>query len=160
MKATRTITLALTGARAMSRPVIGIAFATLVLACGDTLGPVTGPYEMTNVDSVAVPHLVAATLVCDELILRGSLDLGTKASFLLQVTQAQDCARAGGTIDTFTTTLTGSFLVNGTQLTLRPAGTGLTYDGVISPGAVELQLPPLPFLTPPQHSAKFVKFPL
>ena len=26
--------------------------------------------------------------------------------------------------------------------------------------AVELQLPPLPFLTPPQHSAKFVKFPL
>ncbi|OLC66543.1 MAG: hypothetical protein AUH69_06670 [Actinobacteria bacterium 13_1_40CM_4_65_12] len=144
----------------MSRPVIGITFATLVLACGDTLGPVTGPYEMTFVDSVEVPHVVAATLVCDELVLRGSLALGTKASFLLQVTQAQDCARAGGTIDTFTTTLTGSFFLNGTKLTLRPAGTGLTYSGVIAPGAVELQLPPLPFLTPPQHSAKFVKFPL
>jgi len=132
----------------------------LLLGCGDTLGPVTGPYVMALVDGVEVPHVVSATLQCDQLVLRGSLDLRTQASFLLQVTQAQDCARTGGTVDTFTTTLTGSFSLTGGQLTLRPAGTGLTYDGLISPGAVELRLPPLPLLTPSEHSVRFVKFPL
>ena len=144
----------------MTRSPPCIVVGALLLACGDALGPVSGPYAMTFVDSVEVPHIVAVSLTCDESVLRGSLDLRAQASFLLQVTQAQDCARTGGAIDTFTTTLPGSYTLRGTQITLRPAGTGLSYDGVISPGAVELHLPPLPLLSPPEHSATFIKFPL
>jgi len=143
----------------MTRPVINIAVGALLLGCSDALGPVTGPYAMTFVDGVELPHVVAATLQCDQLVLRGTLDLRAPASFLLQVTQVQDCARTGGSVDTFATTLTGSFSRTGSELTLRPAGTGLTYDGLISPGALELRLlPPLPLLTSSEHSARFVKF--
>ena len=144
----------------MTRSIIGVAAGALLLGCGDTLGPVAGPYVLTFLDSVQVPDVVASSPACDQLVLRGSLDLQTSASFVLQVTQVQDCARTGGTVDTFTTTRAGSFTRAGDQLTLRPAGTGLTYAGVIGPGTVELHLPPLPLLTPPEHSARFVKFPL
>ena len=144
----------------MTRSIIGAAVGALLLGCGDALGPVAGPYMMAFVDSVQVPNVVASSPACDQFVLRGSLDLRTHASFILQVTQAQDCARTGGTVDTFTTTLTGSFTRAGGQLTLHPAGTGLTYAGVIGPGTVELHLPPLPLLSPPEHSARFVKFPL
>ena len=137
-----------------------IALAILSAACGDTIGPVAGPYVMTTLDQVEVPHLVSASVACDVLVLKGSLDLRSTASFLLQVTQAQDCTRAGAASDTFTTTVTGSFSLASGRLTLRPAGTGLTYNGAVSAGAVELQLPPLPLIAPPPHGARFVKFPL
>ena len=144
----------------MTRPRTLIALAVLSAACGDTIGPVAGPYVMTSLDQVELPHLVSASVACDVLVLRGSLDLRSTASFLLQVTQAQDCTRAGAASDTFTTTVAGSFTLAGGRLTLHPAGTGLTYDGAVSAGAVDLQLPPLPLVAPPQHAARFVKFPL
>jgi hypothetical protein len=115
---------------------------------------------MTTLDGAALPHVASTTSLCDQLVVRGMLNLEADAAFLLQVAQVEDCSRGGGAADSFTTTITGAFTITGTQLSLRPAGTGLRYAGVLSPGAVEVQLPPLPLASPPQHTAAFVKFPL
>ncbi len=85
--------------------------------------------------------MVSATHSCDELVLRGSLYLGDNALFDLSVTQAQDCTRTGGSVDTFTTTTSGGFTVDGTRLVLHPSGTGIQLTGTTSSATVDLQLP-------------------
>ncbi len=138
-----------------------LASLLVLAACnsGTGLGNRAGPYIMTAVDQAVLPHVVSTTSLCDELIVRGILDLQAGGSFILQVGQVQDCGRSGGSADSFTTTVSGTFTVTGNRLSLRPAGTGADYAGTASPGAVEVQLPPLPLVSsaPP---ATFVKFPL
>ena len=104
--------------------------------------------------------MVSATTSCDELVLRGLLYLADNALFDLSVTQAQDCTRTGGSVDTFTTTTSGGFTVDGTRLVLHPSGTGIQLTGTTSPATVDLQLPQLPLLGAEARSATFIKFPL
>src|SRR5438876_11520235 len=81
------------------------ALSVLLIGCHDSAGPrdVAGYYELTAVESLEVPRMVSATTSCDELVLRGLLHLADNALFDLSVTQAQDCTRTGGSVDTFTT---------------------------------------------------------
>ena len=136
--------------------------SVLLIGCSDSAGPgkVAGPYVLTAVDSLGVPRTVSATHSCDELVLRGSLYLGDNALFDLSVTQAQDCTRTGGSIDTFTTTTSGGFTIDGTHLVLHPSGTGIQLTGTTSSATVDLQLPQLPLLGAEARSATFIKFPL
>src|SRR5438034_9070552 len=117
----------------MARFRFSVVLSVLLIACRDSAGPgrVTGPYVLTAVDSLGVPRVVSATYSCDELVLRGSLYLGDNALFDLSVTQAQDCTRTGGSIDTFTTTTSGAFTADGTRLVLHPSGTGIQLTGKI-----------------------------
>ncbi len=136
--------------------------SVLLIGCSDSAGPgkVAGPYVLTAVDSLGVPRVVSATNSCDQLVLRGSLYLGDNTLFDLSVTQAQDCIRAGGSVDTFTTTTSGGFTVDGTRLVLHPSGTGIQLTGTTSSATVDLQLPQLPLLGAEARSATFIKFPL
>src|SRR3989449_11686703 len=99
----------------MARLLVSTVLSVLLIACHDSAGPrnVAGYYELTAVDSLEVPRMVSATTSCDELVLRGLLYLADNALFDLSVTQAQDCTRAGGSVDTFTTTTSGGFTVDG-----------------------------------------------
>jgi len=146
----------------MIRFVSAFVPAVLVTGCAGITGPGNraGPYAMTAVDGSDLPHVVSSTSLCDQLVSAGLLDLRRDGSFLLRVAQVQDCSRGGAPPDSFTTTTTGAFTITGTQLSLRPAGTGLHYDGTVSAGSVEVHLPPLPLVSPPDHVAKFIKFPL
>jgi hypothetical protein len=132
----------------------------LVLACGDPGGPVVGAYMLTAIDDVPVPHLVAATATCDEMVVSGSLILESAGTFILQVRQAQDCSATGGSVDTFATTVAGAYTVAGPHLTLKPIGSGLAYRGTRIPGGISLQLPPFPFISAAPHWATFLIFPL
>ena len=138
------------------------ALSVLLIGCHDSVGPgnVAGYYELTAVDSLEVPRMVSATTSCDELVLRGLLYLADNALFDVSVTQAQDCTRTGGSVDTFTTTTSGGFTVDGTRLVLHPSGTGIQLTGTTSPATVDLQLPQLPLLGAEARSATFIKFPL
>jgi len=104
--------------------------------------------------------VLSATNSCDELVLRGGLHLADNALFDLSVTQAQDCTRTGGSVDTFSTTTSGNFTADGTHLVLHPSGTGIQLTGSASSGAVDVQLPQLPLLGAEAHSATFIIFPL
>ena len=133
----------------------------LFASCSETTGPsdVAGYYVLTAVDSSQVPHLVSATVSCDEFVLRGDLHLASNGTFELPITQSQDCSRAGGTVDTFTTTTSGAFSVNRGHLALHPAGTGILLSAQVAGGAVDLQLPELPLLDVSPHSGRFLIFP-
>jgi hypothetical protein len=139
----------------------GAVLSVLQIGCNDSAGPgnVAGYYELTAVDSLAVPRMVLATNSCDELVLRGLLYLARNALFDLSVTQAQDCTRSGGTVDTFTTTKSGGFTVDGTRLVLHPSGTGIQLTGTTSSATVDLQLPQLPLLGAEARSGTFIIFP-
>jgi len=146
----------------MARLLVSTVLSVLLIACHDSAGPrnVAGYYELTAVDSLEVPRMVSATTSCDELVLRGLLYLADNALFDLSVTQAQDCTRTGGSVDTFTTTTTsGGFTVDGTRLALHPSGTGIQLTGTTSSATVDLQLPQLPLLGAEARSATFVIFP-
>ena len=93
---------------------------------------------------------------CNELVLRGLLYLARNALFDLSVTQAQDCTRSGGTVDTFTTTKSGGFTIDGTHLVLHPSGTGIQLTGTTSSATVDLQLPQLPLLGAEARSGTFI----
>ena len=134
--------------------------SVLLIGCHDSVGPVAGYYDLTAVDSLAVPRVVSATSGCDELVIRGVLYLARNALFELSVIQAQDCTRTGGTVDTFTTTKSGGFTIDGTHLVLHPSGTGIQLTGTTSSGTVDLQLPQLPLVGAAARSATFLKFPL
>ena len=95
----------------------------------------------------------------DELVLRGLLYLARNALFDLSVTEAQDCTRTGGSVDTFTTIRSGGFTVDGAHLVLHPSATGIQLTGTVSPGTVGLQLPQLPLLGGGAHSGTFITFP-
>src|SRR5439155_13103213 len=138
-----------------------ISLSVLLIGCHDSAGPgnVAGYYELTAVDSLEIPRMVSATTSCDELVLRGLLYLADNALFDLSVTQAQDCTRTGGSVDTFTTTTSGGFTVDGTRLVLLPSGTGIQLTGTTSPATVDLQLPQLPLLGRGAHSGTFIIFP-
>jgi hypothetical protein len=140
------------------RFVLSTAFLT---ACGVTgPGNRAGPYVLSALDGSNLPHLVASTSLCDELVPRGTLNLDRDGSFLLQVAQVHDCSRGGGAVDSFTTTITGGFTLAGAQLALHPARTGVRYDGTVSSGALEVHLPPLPLAGSTDHVATFINFPL
>ncbi len=125
--------------------------ALLLIGCHDSVG-------LGNVAGYYV--LVSATNGCDELVIRGVLYLARRALFDLSVTQAQDCTRTGGTVDTFTTTTSGGFTIDGTHLALHPSGTGIQLQGTTSSATVDVQLPQLPLLGAAARSATFIKFPL
>ena len=93
---------------------------------------------------------------CNEPVLRGLLYLARNALFDLSVTQAQDCTRSGGTVDTFTTTKSGGFTIDGTHLVLHPSGTGIQLTGTTSSATVDLQLPQLPLLGAEARSGTFI----
>ncbi len=145
----------------MARFRFSAALSVLLIGCHDSAGPrnVAGYYELTAVDSLEVPRMVSATTSCDELVLRGLLHLADNALFDLSVTQAQDCTRTGGSIDTFTTTTSGGFARDGPHLVLHPSATGIQLTGTVSPGTVGLQLPQLPLLGRGAHSGTFIIFP-
>lgn len=145
----------------MTRVLCTAVLSILLIGCQSSTDPgkVAGYYVLTAVDSLAVPHLLAATNTCDELVLRGVLHLSDNGSFDLSVTQVQDRARAGGSADTFSTTTSGTFSVDRTRLMLHPAGTGIQLTGTTSGGAVEVQLPQLPLLGAGAHSGTFIIFP-
>jgi len=145
----------------MGRLVTFVLSAAFLTACGVTdPGNRAGPYVLNAVDGSDLPHLVASTSLCDELVPRGTLNLDRDGSFLLQVAQVHDCSRGGATVDSFTTTITGAFTLAGAQLALHPAGTGVHYDGTVSSGALEVHLPPLPLVGSADHVGTFIKFPL
>ena len=143
----------------MTRVLATAVLSVLLIGCQSSTDPgkVAGYYVLTAVDSLEVPHLVAATNTCDELVLRGVLHLSDNGSFDLSVTQVQDCARAA--VDTFSTTTSGTFSVDRTRLILHPAGTGIQLTGTTTGGAVDLQLPQLPLLGAGSHSGTFIIFP-
>jgi hypothetical protein len=145
----------------MARFRVSAALSVLLFGCHDSAGPgnVAGYYVLTAVDSLEVPRALSATNGCDELVLRGLLHLADNALFDLSITQAQDCTRTRGSVDTFATATSGGFTVNGTRLVLHPSGTGIQLTATASSGAVELQLPELPLLGAAAHSATFVIFP-
>lgn len=145
----------------MTRFLLLVALSVCSGGCESSTGPanIVGAYMLTAVDSLDLPHLVFATSACDEVVVRGDLQLANDESFLLSVTQTQDCTRAGATVDTFTTITSGVYSANGRHLIIDPAGTGIELTGSISPGAIDLQLPPLP-LAGGAHSGSFLIFPL
>ena len=147
--------------RSMARFLVSTVLSVLLIGCHDFAGAgkVAAYYVLTAVDSLEVPHLLSATNSCDELVLRGVLHLADNALFDLSVTQAQDCTRTGRSVDTFATTTSGGFTVDGTRLVLHPSGTGIQLTGTASSGAVDLQLPQLPLLGAGAHSATFIIFP-
>ena len=104
--------------------------------------------------------MVSATNTCDQHVLRGVLHLAGNALFDLSITQAQDCTRTGGTVDTFATTTSGGFTRDGSHLVLHPSATGIQLTGTLSPGTVDLQLPQLPLLGAGAHAGRFIIFPL
>ncbi len=145
----------------MARFRFSAALSVLLIGCHDSAGPgnVAGYYVLTAVDSLEVPRVLSATNSCDELVLRGGLHLADNALFDLSVTQAQDCTRTGGSVDTFTTTTSGGFARDGSHLVLHPSATGIQLTGTVSPGTVGLQLPQLPLLGRGAHSGTFIIFP-
>src|SRR6266480_4037177 len=145
----------------MARLRFTVALSVLLIGCHDSAGPrnVAGYYELTAVDSLEVPRMVSATTSCDELVLRGLLHLADNALFDLSVTQAQDCTRAGGSIDTFTTTTSGACTTDGTRLVLDPPGTLIHLPRTTASATLDLQPTQLPPLGAVARSATFVKFP-
>ena len=144
----------------MNRFFCPAVLSILLVGCNGATDPanVAGYYVLTTVDSLDVPRLMNATSTCDELVLRGVLHLAASRSFDLSITQLQDCTRAGGAADTFTTVTSGDFSIDHASLILRPAGTGIALSGTSPGGAIRLQLPQLP-LVAGSHSGTFVIFP-
>lgn len=130
----------------------------LSIGCQDS-SEVSGVYALQDVDGVQVPRVVSSTVFCDELVLRGTLDLTGGRTLNLSVVQSQDCTRNGASVDTFTTTMTGSFSVDGAQILLQVAQPDTQLTGTSSSGVVEVQLPQLPLLGGSSHTAKFIRLP-
>jgi hypothetical protein len=126
----------------------------LAIGCQNSTG-LSGYYVLQTVDGLEVPRVVSSTVFCDELILSGRLHFTDNGVFDLSVVQSQDCTRQGGSVDTFTTAMTGAYAVDQTHLSLTPAQSA-PLQGTASGGVVDVTLPDLPLLGGGAHSGRFV----
>lgn len=121
-------------------------FLLAVGACGEeVVGPesILGGYTLELADGRPLPHILRASIACDELLVDGGLELERGGAFALRLTVRADCSREGGRVTESDVLLEGEYALIGSTIRLL-VGTGdsqRTYLGTFSgPDRVTVEL--------------------
>jgi hypothetical protein len=112
----------------MHQLAICIVLVLLGAGCSHPLSPsdVAGQYALTAAHGSPLPTLVRVTTDCDLTLLSGALTLRNDATFRLDHSDLLDCSRIGHAPSQSAFFAVGTFVLDGTNITLNAQG-DVTY---------------------------------